>query len=229
MAKKEKESLRADAYDQILEAIIFGDLSPGSRTDEKMLVRRFGSGLASVRDALFRLSLEGLIMRQPRIGTQVPELGLTALHNVFEARTMIEGGCAALVAERATAQDIAAMRSAFTDYEQAIEQRDFRSLVQMDRKFHRAIAAATQNTELERQIIQLHNISSRFWYFGIRRLDANAVRADIQGHQRVIDAIAKRDGPAATREVRAVLGHFPEDVRLFLAGSLTLTEEHVNG
>ena len=55
-----------------------------------------------MRDALYRLSLEELVERQPRIGTRIPDLGLREMQDVFEARVLIEGDCAALAAERAS-------------------------------------------------------------------------------------------------------------------------------
>ena len=70
---KVKGLLRNDAYEQILMAIIMGDLQPGSRVDEKGLMKMFRLSQASVRDALSRLALEGLVERQARIGTRIGE------------------------------------------------------------------------------------------------------------------------------------------------------------
>ena len=51
---------REGAYDLILTSIIFADLLPGSAIDDKTMSHQLGLGLAAVRDALYRLSLEGL-------------------------------------------------------------------------------------------------------------------------------------------------------------------------
>jgi DNA-binding GntR family transcriptional regulator len=219
---------RESAYETILSALIFGDLAPGSAVDEKRLATRFGLGLAGVRDALYRLSLEGLIERQPRIGTRIPDLGLREMQDVFEARVVIEGDCAALGAERATPQELAAMRAAFTGYVDAIRARDFRRLVRMDQVFHRTMAAACRNKLIEKQVITLHNNASRFWYFGLPRLETAALRSDIETHLKVVDAMERRDPVGARHAMRAVLGNFPENVRVFLTGPILLTEEIAN-
>jgi DNA-binding GntR family transcriptional regulator len=216
---------RESAYDLILSGIIFGDLPAGSAVDEKKLERELGLGLAAVRDALNRLALEGMVDRQPRIGTRIPDLALRELQDVFEARVLLEGACAALAAARASAADIATMRAAFAGYEQAIERREFRKLVRMDQAFHRAMAGATGNTLLERQVILLHNNASRFWYFGLPRLAASALRADLKAHLEVVDAIEKHNADAAEQAMRAVLGHFPDNVRVFLTGAMSIKEE----
>lgn len=222
--KGSKGTRRESAYDLILAGIIFADLPPGSVVDDKTLARRLGLGLAAVRDALYRLSLEGLVERRPRVGTRIPELSLYELQDVFEARILLEGSCAALAAERASADDVRAMRETLSDYVQVINRRDFRRLVRMDRAFHGALGAATHNKLIEQQVILLHNNASRFWYFGLQRLDAGAIRADIKGHVQVIDWIEKRRAVAARNAMQAVLGHFPDNVRIFLSGGFSRTE-----
>lgn len=215
---------RVDAYERLLEAIVFLDLEPGSVLDEKELVARFGLGLASVRDALQRLAIEGLVDRRPRIGTMIPDFSLRELQDVFEARVELEGYCASLSAQRAQAEHIAAMQGAFTGYEEAMSRRDYRAIVGMDFKFHRAMAASTLNRHVERQVVLLHNHASRFWYFGLPRLEPAALVADIQSHFEVVEWIKKGDAAAAQRAMGELLGHFPENVRYFLSAGIKRKE-----
>lgn len=221
-------SQRDSSYDIILSALIFGDLAPGSAADEKQLAHRFSINLAGVRDALTRLALEGLVERQPRIGTRIPDLGLRELQEVFEARVLIEGDCAGLCALRASLEELATMGSAFDGYADAIRDRDFRRLVRMDQLFHRTMAAACHNTLIQKQVIVLHNNASRFWYFGLPRLQPAVLCADIDMHLKVVDAMKRRDAASAKVAMSAVLGHFPNDVRDFLNGPLSFTEMNAN-
>jgi DNA-binding GntR family transcriptional regulator len=203
-------SLREDAYQKILSAIIFGDIPAGSSLDEKQLSEDFDLGIAVVRDALFRLSLEKMVERHARIGTLIPALGLREVQEVFEARILLEGACAGLAAERASSTEISVLKSAFDGYKSVIAKRDFRDLVRMDQVFHRTIAAASRNSHMEHDLIVLHNNASRFWYFGIQRLQGKALLADIEAHIEVAQAISDRDAELAKRAMQGVLGHFPE-------------------
>ena len=84
-ASKPQKSRRADAYQQILLAIVLGDLEAGSRIDEMQIVRDFKLGHAAVRDALFRLSLEGLVEHA------VSPRGTLALAASSRARALLRG------------------------------------------------------------------------------------------------------------------------------------------
>src|ERR1700761_9029218 len=70
---------KSRVYEQILLDIILGELAPNARLEEQGLVRRYGVGLAGVRDALNRLALEGLVVRRARSGTTVSALDLVEL------------------------------------------------------------------------------------------------------------------------------------------------------
>jgi DNA-binding GntR family transcriptional regulator len=225
MSKRPKELGRDKAYEQILADIIFGGLPAGASVDEKGLAQRYGLGLASVREALQRLSLEGLIERISRRGTRIAALELGRLHAVFEARVIVEERCAALAAERASAADIRAMKDAFAGYEAVIRSREFRMLVSMDRKFHQALGTASKNPPLAKMQELLHKDAMRFWYFGLLRLDPGEIRADIASHLSIVAAVERRDPSAAAAAMREVLGHFPDMVRTFMSGAMLYQHE----
>lgn len=217
-------SKRLDAYERVLSAIIFGDLPAGASVDEKQICKMFGLGLAVVRDALARLALERLVERHARIGTRIPELSLRELHEIFETRVVMEGAAAALAAERASSEEIAALRAAFDGVDEAITARDYRRVVEMDQDFHRRLAAATKNDHIERSIVLLHKNALRFWYFGLERMAQDIIRADIRTHFQVVDAIAARDAEAAAAAMRRVIGAFPDNMRFLIGGASALGE-----
>jgi DNA-binding GntR family transcriptional regulator len=142
------------------------------------------------------------------------------LQSVFEARILIEGHCAALAAQRATPEDIADLKRAFSGADEIIARRDFRSLVRMDQVFHRSMAAATHNESLTRVVTLLHNDAARFWHFSLGRRPLSDVKTDIKYHLQVIQAIERHDAAAAETSMRAVLRLFPDSVKGMLLVSL---------
>jgi DNA-binding GntR family transcriptional regulator len=208
-------SRRADAYERILLAIILGELEGGAKLDERHLVKDYKLGQAAVRDALFRLALEGLVERHARVGTRVADLSLKALQDVFETRIVIESYAAALAAERATPEDIAAIRATHEGHAAAVKARDVRQLVLIDMAFHGAIAKACRNAEIERTLIRLHNSAARFWCLGLNRTSEEDMLRQGKAHLAIVDAIETRDFAEIERRVHAVMGYVP-DPRFFV-------------
>ena len=98
-------------------------LAPGERLDEQALARRYGGGLAGIREALARLALEGLVVRRARVGTMVAPLDLIEAREAFAARALIEIECAGLAAANASEAEIAAIRATLDGGEAAIAQK----------------------------------------------------------------------------------------------------------
>ena len=214
-APKAPTSRRADAYERILLGIILGELEGGAKLDEKELVASYGLGQAAVRDALFRLSLEGLVERRARIGTQVSELSLKSLQDVFEARRLLETYAAALAAERSNASDIAAIREAHRGHDEAADARDLEQLVLIDMRFHAAVAKASRNSEIERTLTRLHNAAARYWCMGLNRTPTEQIKSQGRAHLAIVDAIEAKDFRLIERRIHEVMAYVP-DPRFFV-------------
>ncbi len=218
------ELQKAKVYEQILLDVILGELPPGGRLDEQELARRYGAGLAGVRDALGRLALEGLVVRRPRAGTTVAPLDLVDVRQAFEARRLIEPHCAALAATHATPADIAALQSAFDGAPEAARTRDSRALVGMDQRFHVAIARATRNLTLAKIVIPLQHKAARFWVYSMVEDTEDERMAEITRHLKVVDCIARRDAEAAHAAMLNILGVFSENVKRAVANGTAMEQ-----
>ena len=201
--------LKARIYEQLLLDIILGELRPLGVLDEKALAARYAAGLSGVREALGRLALEGLVLRRPRVGTVVAPLDIREIEQAFQVRHMLEARTAAPAAQKASAADIAAISTAFDGAEAAIAAADFRAMLAMDRVFHRAIAAATQNPLLGRYVISLQNIATRFWVYDMEKQTPDEQLADVELPRLLARAIAARDPAAAEADAARLVGDPP--------------------
>jgi DNA-binding GntR family transcriptional regulator len=219
-APKGGKLLRTDGYERLLMAIITGELEAGSRVDEKQIMKQFGLGQAAVRDALFRLDLEGLVERHARIGTRISELSLRELQDVYEARLLLESYAAALAAMRGRKEDFAAIRAAFDDHAEAVERRDIVRMIEIDRQFHRTLAATAKNRQIEAALKRLHNNACRFWCFGLQRASLEDMHQQRQYHLDIVDAMEARDMAAIERAIRKANGYSPDSAFLVYEPSL---------
>ena len=99
----EPSSVVGQAYDQIRTLILDGEMEPGDRLGQVELAERLGISRTPVREALLRLTGEGLVDTISNRGFRVADLGLEAVMRRLEIRLLLEPGIARLAAERATA------------------------------------------------------------------------------------------------------------------------------
>jgi DNA-binding GntR family transcriptional regulator len=207
------ELQKARVYEQILLDIILGELPPGGRLDEQALVRRYGAGLAGIRDALGRLALEGLVVRKARASTTVAPLDIIELRQAYEARILIEPHCAALAARHATSEDLAELAHAFDGAADAIRGLDCRALVAMDQRFHSTIARASRNATLARIVIPLQHKAARFWIYSMGDDTEEERIEEIGRHMAVVECIAQGDADRAKVKMLELLGNFNDNMR----------------
>jgi DNA-binding GntR family transcriptional regulator len=205
--------LKSRLYGQLLVDIIIGRLAPGERLDERVLTKRYGGGLAGIREALARLALEGLVLRRARVGTMVAPLDLMEARDAFAARALVEIECAGLAARLATETEIEAICRTLDAGEAAIVRNDARALAMMDEAFHVAVASASHNRVLAKMVMSLHHQTARFWLVTMREPSPKESRLALAQHRTLVDAIAARDVERAQAAMRGALGDFPADIK----------------
>ena len=210
--------LKSRLYQRLLLDIIIGTLAPGEQLDENALAKRYGGGLAGIREALARLSLEGLVVRRARVGTSVAPLDLMGAREAFEARCLIEVHCAGLAASHASDAEVAAIRATLDDGEAAVADDDAAALAAMDEAFHVAVAAASGNRTLAKTVVTLHHQTARYWLYAMRGPSSDDGIAALNEHRGLADAIASRDVERARAEMLKVLGDFPAEMKRTLEG-----------
>jgi GntR family transcriptional repressor for pyruvate dehydrogenase complex len=187
-----------------------GSLRPGDRlASERELVREVGVSRPSVRAGLRSLATMGVVTTRQGAGTFItagpPSLGneplglLAALHGIsreglFEARRVLEMSTAALAAERATGEQLAAMSDEITGM--YTSQEDPQAFLRHDVRFHRAVAAGSNNLVLSALIEMVASL-----HYGQRRDTIERARSELRGeadmHRRIYQAIRARDAEAA--------------------------------
>jgi len=212
--------------------LVAGDrLPPERELSERLQVSR-----ASLREALTALELAGIVETRHGDGTRVRdfhELGVTSplalalsatddlVGDLWELRLIFEPALAAQAALRASDDDIAAMRSANDEIARLASQLESAErTIDLDREFHAAIARASGNRAALR-VLQLLNellLTSRRHFAA----EPSRRRRTSARHNEIIDAIERRDPPAARD---SMLRHL-QDVELYIVGSVL--EEHLD-
>jgi DNA-binding GntR family transcriptional regulator len=201
------------AYHLIRQKIITLELPPLSPIDEQALMEELRLGRTPIREALQRLATEDLILLAPRRGMFVADISITDLQKVFELRMTLEGFCAHLAAERASAEQLQAMRQVVRDLD-AVPDDDYRGLMVIDERFHELLYEAADNEFLADVLLRLHALSFRIWHLVLERI--GSVRGALEQHIAITEAIEARDPKQAERLVRKHVADFQHQIKAAL-------------
>lgn len=97
--------LTDDAYQLVLQRLRDGEYASGQRISAEDLVMELGASRQPVMDALKRLSTEGFLDIIPQVGVRVVVPKREDFIDFFRLHANVEGLCAGLAAERATAEE----------------------------------------------------------------------------------------------------------------------------
>ncbi len=107
------ESTKADDIAGLIEeAIVSGELAPGSVLRQEQLSERFGVSRTPVREALRRLAALGLVSFEPNKGVRVRTLTQEDLREAFLVRAALEGLITEEAARKMTPEALAELEDA---------------------------------------------------------------------------------------------------------------------
>jgi len=208
---------------ELSERIIAGEWQAGDfLPPQKALAAQLGVGVSTIREATQVLVSMGLVESRPGKGTWVRErepeadtpagalrLRLNELQasTIFETRLVIEIPMTEYAAERATLEDIAAIRSSLEAMETAVS--DIDAFARADLAFHKAVARASHNDLLT----QFYLLTSELLADFISELDRlPGVREEAMAAHRALAHAIERHDIQGARE--SALGHLGRIGRL---------------
>ena len=212
----ERRPLHEALAERLRQMIVEGAIEPGARIDERALCERFGVSRTPLREAIKVLGREGYVTLVPGRGATAAALTERDLEEAFPIMGALEALAGELAAIHATDEQIAAIRALHEAMRERHRAGDRPAYFALNERIHLAIAAASGNTTLEAMQRSLDGRVRR------GRYQANVSRARwdqaMAEHERIMEALADRDGPA----LGAIL-------RLHLAGKLAALREAIAG
>ena len=123
-------------YQQLRDAILKGELKPGSRLLVLELSARFGVSQAPVREALGRLRQEGLILSEDNKGSVVSDISIEEIQELYELRQLIEGYAVRETLKTMDPADIDKLEQIYKEMKQAGEENNLTRFIELDIRFH---------------------------------------------------------------------------------------------
>lgn len=192
-----------------LEQLIAKQFKPGDKLPpERRLVEMFQVSRGSIRDAMRRLELMGLVEPRQGAGTVVRDPAVHPSENsladvllrkreliteLLDVRYILEPALAARAAMRISADEIAILENILKRQEEKI--RNGESAIEEDSEFHYKIAMATNNTVILKVLDVLMDLLRDTRERSLQT--EGRPRKSLNGHRHIIAALKRRDAVAA--------------------------------
>ncbi len=207
-------------YATLRQEILELTLQPNTVLDETELGRRFGTSRSPVREALARLSTEGLVKTLPNRSSIVSNFDLADISGYFTSLDLIYRAAARLAAVVATPQDIAAIKAAAQAHADAARQHDSAAVVRFNRAFHVAIARASGNPWYESWTSELFDTGERILRLYVRQFSSEPAERFLGTHDAIFEAIERGDPAAAEYAAGEDAAYLAERLRPVIMGQI---------
>ncbi|MFP4138294.1 MAG: GntR family transcriptional regulator [Halomonas sp.] len=198
IANPEVRTLAERVFQQLQDAIVRGEMAPGSKITEPGLSRTYGISRGPLREAMRRLEAHRLIERVPHVGARVVQLSMKELLELFDVREALESMAARLAAEHMTAEEIAGLREVLSVHERQSDLKSGEAYYQRegDLDFHYRIVQGSHNRMLVTMLCDDLYYLVRLYRTQFSASGTRPQRAFVE-HHRIVDAIEAGDAELA--------------------------------
>jgi DNA-binding FadR family transcriptional regulator len=227
------KNVHGSTVDLLGEAIVTGHYPVGSSLPpEPMLCEELGVSRTVIREAVKSLIAKGLLVTGPKVGTRVldqdqwnwfdPDVvawqsraGLSRefLRDLQELRRLVEPAAVRLAAERATAQDIAEIETAYAGMKRSVDEGG--DYVSSDLRFHQGLLRACHNRMVAHMSKALGALLRTSFEISTSRPDGPA--SSLHLHRAVLDAVISRAPLRAEQAILVLIDGANDDIEEVLA------------
>jgi DNA-binding GntR family transcriptional regulator len=179
--------------DHLREQIIQGVFRPGQQINESVLAGQLSTSRGPVREALQRLTQEGLLVSMRNRGVFVKELTIDDIREMYAVREAIEKAAAEilLAAEQGQFDRTWQSLKEIVDEMSKQESSDWQEIARFDMQFHASLVAGTRNSRL----VRIYDTLAAETRMCIQNLRVSYPRVDVlvQEHQEIVDKLGLRD------------------------------------
>lgn len=208
-------------YEKLRQSILDLTLEPGSPLDEVGLSEQFEMSRTPIREALVRLSAEGLVTTLPNRSTIVSSIDFVRLPIYFEALTLMYRVTTRGAAVHRRDSDMLAIRTLQAAYADAVEQRDALKMIQSNRDFHVAIATAGGNSYFTGLFTRLLDEGRRILRLYYQSFDDTLPRQYVDEHEAMVAAVAAGDAELADKLAAEHAAQIVRQIQSYIARDTT--------
>jgi DNA-binding GntR family transcriptional regulator len=218
VAKLGHMPLNERVYHHVREAVVSGVIPPNGRLDEQALADEMGVSRTPIREAIGKLTREGLVEYRPYQGNFVRAFTARQINDLYEVRKSLEALAMRLAVPKLTEANVAELKGILNDVHEAHERGDLVLYGTADRRFHNAIAHFSGNETL---IESLDRLSFQVQLVrAAANRDPGVVERTAKQRPAIFAALEARDADEAAR----LMAEHIDDVRRTVVSHLESQE-----
>ena len=197
---QERKSLGQHVFDNLKQAIIRGNITPGEWLVESHIAQMLGISRTPVREAIHKLEREGLIERQPRGGFTILGLGRDDIEETFGIRSVLEGYAARLATVKHRSKELKALETKIEEFQVCLNSGKLDVLPKINTEFHDLLYALSKSPRLIHMINALRDQIFRFRQMILK--DEKLAKISNEDHIQMLKFMRKRDAEGVEMLVR---------------------------
>lgn len=191
------ELLSQKVYQVLKKEIVRGILEPGSRLSENKLAKEMHVSRTPIREAIRKLTAEGLVKTSPNKRMTVSKVSLVDMKEVLLVRGALEGLAASIAAKRISSQEIDKLEKIVTQMSLYATKKHLSSYCEVDDKFHDLILDVCGN----KWIIKVReNLSNFIYRYRVMSLSVpERIKCSLEEHRAIMESLKKHDSEEANK------------------------------
>lgn len=200
-----RRSLHGELAGLLRDMMVSGELKPGEKISEQALCARFGVSRTPLREALKVLAAEGLLNLSPNRGASVARVTPQEIDDLFPIMGALEALAGEIACTRITPAQLEQLREMHEAMVEHYRQGESAPYLRLNRAIHEKFFEIAGNSALTQHyqtlMVRIHAV--RF----IARKSPERWQEAIKDHERMMEALAARDGARLGSILREHLRH----------------------
>jgi DNA-binding GntR family transcriptional regulator len=210
--------LKSRVYDTLRSSILNFRLLPGVKLSDKQISQEMGISRTPVREALVRLSEQGLVESHPNRGFTVKSFTVSEIDHLYTLREALEVLAVRQAIPNLDKKKVKALRELTDRFISLAKSNNLVGMIHSDEEFHDLISTYSENPPLIHFLRSLHDqirIARRYDH-----LHADKPQKTYEAHLQIVDFMAQEETSKASRAMSHHILRSKKNVLSFLNASV---------
>jgi DNA-binding GntR family transcriptional regulator len=196
-------TIQESIADRLRTLILSRHLRPGERLVQSELAEQLGVSRTPIREALYELASDGLVVLSPHKGASVADLSLEDLKDIYSIRIPLEGYGAYLATQNTAPEDLSQLQALVHRMKELFQRGDRWQLLEVNREFYATFYAISGRKRLYELIMKHLDMAGLYRRMAFTVEDHYA--GTVTEHEELLDLVKQGNALEVERRTRVGL------------------------